>query len=119
LGLNEHGFNVLAKTREPIDVVIRFSEDCKADFLAVPFIEAKLTDRYGYQVILGAYTREGEYPLKEQLMKLLQPGYKIGRTRVEISIPASMSLAFLIELRSNLSEAIRQITVWERQRGLR
>lgn len=113
---NEHGFNVLATTKDPIDVVIRFGETAKADFLGVPFIETKLTDHYGYQLILGAYSREGEYPLKESIMKLLEPGYRIGRTRIEIAVPSALTLRFLLDLQRNVHEAIRKVREWERMR---
>lgn len=110
--LNKDGFNVLATLSQPIDAVVRIREYEKLDFPAVPFIETKLTEKYGFQVVLGAYGLLGKYPIR------VVTEYKIDRPRIEIAIPAHESLRFLKELRRNLSEAIRQIKFENRRRGL-
>lgn len=107
---------MLATVTTPIDVVIRFGEDQKLGFKGVPFIETKLTERYGYQAVLGAYGAEGEYLL--ELVKIVTD-YKIKRMRVEIAIPSGCTLSFLKELRKNLTQAIKDVQHWERARLLK
>lgn len=111
--VNKDGFNVLATLPSPIDCVVRILETEKLDFPGTPFIETKLTPKYGYQVVLGAYGEPGKYPVR------VVTDYRIERPRIEIAIPAGVSLVFLKELRRNLSEAIRQVQEWERMRLLK
>jgi hypothetical protein len=126
---NEDGFDVLAKLEHAIDCVVRCHETEKLDFPGTPFIEAKLTEKYGFQVILGAFGEEGKWPIR------VQTDYRIGREydclpnvgraptnippRIEIAIPAGESLRFLKELRKNLTQVIRAVEAWERTRGLK
>jgi hypothetical protein len=110
--LNKDGFNVLASLKAPIDTVVRVSEFEKLDFPGVPFIETKLTEKYGYQVVLGAYGSEGKWPIR------VVTEYRIDRPRIEIAVPAADSLKFLKELRKNLAVAIKEVEHWERMRGL-
>jgi hypothetical protein len=111
--MNKDGFDVLATLKGPIDCVVRHSETQKLDFVGIPFIETKLTDRYGYQVVIGAYGSEGKWPIN------IQTEYRIDRPRVEIAIPSASALDFLRELHRNLPDAIKPIREWERRRGLR
>lgn len=111
--VNKDGFNVLATLKAPIDCVVRHSETSKLDFPGVPFIETKLTDRYGYQAVIGAYGEPGKWPIQ------VVTEYRIERPRVEIAIPSSCALDFLRELHRNLPDAMRPIRDWERMKGLR
>lgn len=111
--MNEDDFNVLATLRAPIDCVIRCHETYKLDFPGTPFIETKLTERYGYQVVLGAYGEPGKWPIQ------VVTEYRIQRPRIEIAVPASYSLVFLKDLRRNLSDEIKRITHWEKMRLLK
>lgn len=111
---NEDGFWVLAKTSEPVvDAVTRYSRTHKMEFPSWAFIEFRITDKYGPQLILGAFGAEGKWPVN------IETPYTIERPRHEIPIPSAHVLPFLVELKHNIDDAIKLTKTWERQRGLR
>ena len=79
--INKHGFTILKDSKSFIEATARINEHDKFVFLGRCTFEKKWTEKYGTQVIIVVYLREGEYP------RLEVTDYAIKRGRIEICIP--------------------------------
>jgi len=83
--VNEHGFQILKDSKVTVEATARFSENMKHTFLGRLTFEKKYTEKYGWQVIICVWQKEGEYPTLEVT------DYSIKRGRIEICVPETVA----------------------------
>jgi len=83
--VNEHGFEIFKDSKVTIEATARFSPNMKHTFKGRLTFEKKFTERYGWQVIISMWLKEGEYPTLEVT------DYTIKRGRIEICVPETVA----------------------------